>query len=251
MLFINSERPEAVGLPNIAEHSNYVEIDEKGAQTSQSIASLPLLTVFVENILKNKIVWAVTLTSMSIYVVRYGVMSWIPSYLPTKGFDESWAKWLVGIFELSAVPGVIALGYLSDLFKGRRAVGCLACAIGLVLCLMVYFGSSNHMAITVALFIMGTLIYAPLSLVGLMVNEAVPNYALGLSTGFMGFFQYVFGETIATALIGKLVGSYGWVASEVTIYIAAAAAILLLIYLVFKEQRILRAEARLNHLPIP
>lgn len=79
-----------------------------------------------------------------------------------------------------------------------------------------------------------------------MVNEAVPNYAVGLSTGFMGFFQYVFGETAATALIGQLVNHFGWGASSVTIYIAAAVAFLLLIYLVFKERQILRMEAKVN-----
>ena len=173
-------------------------------------------------------------------------MSWIPSYLPTKGFSVDWAKWLVGIFELSAVPGVIILGGISDLLKGRRSLVCLICVICLIICLITYFTSTSHAVIVAVLFIMGSLIYAPLSLVGLMVNEAVPNYAVGLSTGFMGFFQYVFGETAATALIGQLVNHFGWGASSVTIYVAAGAAFLLLVYLVFKERHILRMEAKVN-----
>jgi OPA family glycerol-3-phosphate transporter-like MFS transporter len=183
---------------------------------------------------------------MSIYIVRYGIMSWIPSYLPTKGFSVDWAKWLVGIFELSAVPGVIIFGGISDLLKGRRSLVCLICVIGLIICLITYFTSTSHAVIVTVLFIMGSLIYAPLSLVGLMVNEAVPNYAVGFSTGFMGFFQYVFGETAATALIGQLVNHFGWGASSITIYIAAAVAFLLLIYLVFKERQILKMEAKVN-----
>ena len=93
---------------------------------------------------------------------------------------------------------------------------------------------------------MGSLIYAPLSLVGLMVNEAVPNYAVGMSTGFMGFFQYVFGETMATALIGMLVDKFGWGASSTVIYIAAGVAFLLLVYLVFKERAIMKMEEQVN-----
>lgn len=118
--------------------------------------------------------------------------------------------------------------------------------IGLIACLITYFTSTSQTVITVVLFIMGSLIYAPLSLVGLMVNEAVPNYAVGLSTGFMGFFQYVFGETAATALIGQLVDHFGWGASATTIYVAAAAAFLLLVYLVFKERKIMQMEAKAN-----
>lgn len=246
MLLINSERPEASGLPNMADYSGYVELDENGQATSQELSKKSFWQILAQDILTNKVVWAVTLTSMSIYIVRYGIMSWIPSYLPTKGFSVDWAKWLVGIFELSAVPGVIILGLVSDFLKGRRSLVCFVCVILMIICLITYFTTNNHAVITVVLFILGSLIYAPLSLVGLMVNEAVPNYAVGLSTGFMGFFQYVFGETAATALIGQLVDHFGWGASSVTIYVAAGLAFLLLVYLVFKERQIIRMEKAAN-----
>lgn len=244
MLLINAERPETEGLPSMADYSGEVELTETGKSTAQDMSTKSVMSIFVHDILMNRIVWAVSLVSMAIYMVRYGVMSWIPSYLPTKGFSESWAKWLVGIFELSAVPGVILMGAISDLLKGRRALVCLGCCLGMVACLITYFTSTSQTVITVVLFVMGSLIYAPLALVGLMVNEAVPNYAVGLSTGFMGFFQYVFGETAATALIGNLVGHYGWGASAVILYVASGLAFLLLVYLVYKERKILAMEAR-------
>ena len=90
--------------------------------------------------------------------------------------------------------------------------------------------------------LMGTLIYAPLTLVGLMVNEAVPKFAVGSSTGFMGFFQYLFGETLATALIGILVSKFGWLASNVVLYSAAGLALLLLIYIMIKEKSNVRMQ---------
>ena len=128
----------------------------------------------------------------------------------------------------------------------RRSMVCFVCVIAMIICLITYFTSTSKALITVVLFIMGSLIYAPLSLVGLMVNEAVPNYAVGMSTGFMGFFQYVFGETLATALIGNLVDKFGWGASSTIIYIAAGVAFLLLVYLVFKERSIMAMEDKLN-----
>lgn len=247
MLLINTDRPESVGLPNVADYSGYAEVDENGKLTNQELTNKAFSTILVHDILMNKVVWAVTLTSMSIYVVRYGIMSWIPSYLPTKGFSVGWAKWFIGIFELSAVPGVILMGVISDFIKGRRSLVCLICSIGMFACLITYFTSSSHLIIIIMLFILGSLIYAPLALVGLMVNEAVPNYAVGLSTGFMGFFQYVFGETLATALIGNLVDKFGWSAEAITVYIASFLAIILLVYLVFKEQQILKMEYKVNN----
>lgn len=53
----------------------------------------------------------------------------------------------------------------------------------------------------------------------------------------MGFFQYIFGETLATALIGILVSKYGWVASNSVLYTASDLALILLIYILINENR--------------
>lgn len=243
VLWAGSERPAAVGLPSIAEYTgDEVKLDN-GESSAADLTDLSLQQVFITYILKNPLVWAITLTSMALYLVRYGIMSWIPSYLvQSKGFSEAFAKWLVGIFELAAVPGVILLGAVSDFLKDRRALVCLGCVLGLVVCLTTYFFSSAKTVIVVDLLLMGTLIYAPLTLVGLMVNEVVPKFAVGSSTGFMGFFQYIFGETLATALIGVLVAKYGWIASNTVLYVAAGLAMLLLVYIMIHEQKLEKGE---------
>ncbi len=244
VLWAGAERPAAVGLPSIAEYTgDEVKLDN-GESSAADLTDLSLQQVFITYILKNPLVWAITLTSMALYLVRYGIMSWIPSYLvQSKGFSEAFAKWLVGIFELAAVPGVILMGAVSDFLKDRRALVCLGCVLGLVVCLTTYFFSSAKTVIVIDLLLMGTLIYAPLTLVGLMVNEVVPKFAVGSSTGFMGFFQYIFGETLATALIGILVAKYGWIASNTVLYVAAGLAMLLLVYIMIHEQKLEKGEA--------
>lgn len=238
VLGVGADRPSSVGLPTISEYTGDANMPESNAKLTNEETSLTLSQIFIRYILKNKIVWAITLTSMSLYLVRYGIMSWIPSYLvESKRFTSNFAKWLVGIFELAAVPGVIIMGAISDALKGRRTIVCIFCVIGLFICLTTYFFSTNHLLIIIVLFIMGTLIYAPLTLVGLMVNEAVPKFAVGSSTGFMGFFQYIFGETLATALIGMLVSHYGWLASNIVLYSAAILALLLLSYIFIAERQ--------------
>ena len=81
-----------------------------------------------------------------------------------------------------------------------------------------------------------------------MVNEAVPKYAVGVSTGFMGFFQYIFGDTIATALIGELVDKFGWGASSVVIFIAGGLCFIISLYLTYSERHIINMERRANSL---
>lgn len=243
ILVLGADRPRAVGLPDISTYTGDKVILDNGQVSTADQTDLSVGQIFVKYILQNKLVWAVTLTSMSLYLVRYGIQSWIPSYLvQNKGFDPAAAKWVIGIFELASVPGVIIIGAISDALKGRRALVSIACVIGTLICLTFYFFNNNHTLIIIALIIMGNLIYAPLTLVGLMINEVVPKYAVGASTGFMGFFQYIFGETLATALIGILVDKFGWIASNSVLYVASFAALIFLFYTAISENK-LRKEA--------
>jgi OPA family glycerol-3-phosphate transporter-like MFS transporter len=246
MLLINSESPAAEGLPSASKYDGQIELTSEGEIALTDKTSLSIVQVFIKYILMNKIVWAIALTSMAIYIIRYGIMSWIPSYLPTKGFSPSFSKWLVGIFEIAAVPGVIVMGMLSDKLKGQRALVCLWCLLGLTVSLMIYFFSTNQTLITIDLFFMGSLIYAPATLIGLMINEAVPKFAVGVSTGFIGFFQYVLGEVGATALIGILVDKIGWQANSLVIFVALGVIFILTIYLVINDRRILKRENKIS-----
>jgi OPA family glycerol-3-phosphate transporter-like MFS transporter len=251
IIIFGVDRPSSVGLPAVSKFAGEVQVLQSGEVVTDDKTNLNLLQIFLKYILKNKIVWAVTLVSMSLYLVRYGILSWIPSYLvEDKGFDAGWAKWLVGIFELCAVPGVIILAVASDkIAKSRRVPICLFAVVLLVISFAGYSFLENHTYIVVCLIVMGTCIYAPLTLVGLMVNEAVPKFAVGSSTGFMGFFQYVVGEVLATALIGILVDIFGWKAEITVIGSAILLALLILIYLLAQEksQRIKELKVQKNY----
>ena len=239
VLFLGSDRPTTKGLPTIEEYSGDKVIIKDGEIVEGDVSNDNVFKIFFEYIVKNKLVWAVILTSLSIYVVRYGIMSWIPNYLVNvKGFDNSTAKWLTGIFELAAVPGVIIIGFITDLLKGRRAIMVLISLIAMLACLITYFVATNHTLIIIVLLIMGTFIYAPATIVGLMVNEAVPKFANGMSTGTMGFCQYIIGEVTATLVIGWLVQAYGWSAGNIIVYIFAGIAILASIYILVHQNRL-------------
>ncbi|MDR2748277.1 MAG: MFS transporter [Bifidobacteriaceae bacterium] len=248
IVIIGADRPSSVGLPPVAELFHEYQVLTNGEVVTDDTTTLKLSEIFVKYVLKNKMVWAICLASMSLYIVRYGILSWIPSYLvEANGFEKGWAKWFVGLFELCAVPGVILLGLFSDkIAAARRVPACIAAVIGLVICLIGYFFSQDHTVIIVSLLIMGNCIYAPLALIGLMVNEAAPKFAVGATSGFMGFFQYVFGEIAATALIGKLVDSFGWSANMIVIGCALCLTLSLLGYLFVIENRVRAKEAQLE-----
>lgn len=240
-LWLGADRPTSKGLPTIEEYSGDKVMIKEGVVVEGDVTTDSVFAVFVKYILKNPLVLAVIFTSLSLYVVRFGVGSWIPSYLSTeKGFSAAEAKWLVGIFELAAIPGVILLGLISDLLKGRRGLVLVWALLAMVACLFTYFISNNHTVIVISLVLLGNLIYAPVTIVGLMVNEAVPKFAVGMSTGAMGFAQYVIGEVIATLGVGHIAESYGWGASNAVLYGFTGLAILLSIYIMIHQNRMFK-----------
>ncbi|MDR2748276.1 MAG: MFS transporter [Bifidobacteriaceae bacterium] len=248
IIAVGADRPSTVGLPPISEFHKEYQVLNSGEVVQDDTTDMKLLSIFVKYVLKNKIVWAITLTSMSLYIVRYGVLSWIPSYLvEAKGFDKDWAKWFVGLFELCAVPGVILLATVTDkITASRRVPVCIFSVLALVVCFAGYWFSTDHTVIIICLLIMGNCIYAPIALIVLMVIEAVPKYAVGSSTGLIGFFQYVVGEVAATAVIGKLVDAFGWEANMIVIASAICLSLGLLIYLFIQEKMEKLKEAKLE-----
>ncbi|MDE5852557.1 MAG: MFS transporter [Oscillospiraceae bacterium] len=241
VLVLGGDRPTSKGLPTIEEYSGDKVVVKGGEVVEGEVTNDSVFKIFFEYILKNKLVWAVILASISIYVVRYGIMSWIPNYLVNvKGFDNDTAKWLTGIFELAAVPGVIIIGFITDLLKGRRAIMVLISLLTMLACLITYFVATDQNLIIIVLLIMGTFIYAPATIVGLMVNEAVPKFANGMSTGTMGFCQYLIGEVTATLVIGWVVEAYGWDAGNIIVYAFAGIAIIASIYILIHQNRMYR-----------
>jgi OPA family glycerol-3-phosphate transporter-like MFS transporter len=239
-LWLGSDRPATQGLPTIEEYSGEAVVVD-GEVVQSELTDDSVFKVFTKYILKNKLVMVIILVSLSLYVVRFGIMSWIPGYLTEhKGFSQSEAKWLFGIFELASVPGVILLGYISDLLKGRRAMAMIGSLVLLAVDLTAYFYVTNHAALIVILLLLGNLIYAPITIIGLMVNEAVPKFAVGMSTGAMGFAQYVFGEVIGTLGVASIAQTYGWAAADIVIYLFTAIAIGGAIYIMIKQNSMLK-----------
>ncbi|MDR0199016.1 MAG: hypothetical protein LBI43_00380 [Streptococcaceae bacterium] len=73
-----------------------------------------------------------------------------------------------------------------------------------------------------------------------MVNEAVPKFANGMSTGSMGFFQYILGEKGATIALGWIVQKAGWGAGNIVVYSFAGLAIVLSIYILIRQNRLIK-----------
>lgn len=107
--------------------------------------------IFVEYVLKNKVIWLLCFSNIFLYVVRIGIDQWSTVY----AFQELKLSKEVAIqgftlFEVGALVGTLLWGWLSDLANGRRAlVACVALAL-IIATLGVYQHASNQYVYGVA-----------------------------------------------------------------------------------------------------
>ena len=209
LMWINAkDTPESAGLPPIDEYRNDYEDLEK-ADNANKMSPKEILLKYV---VKNKFIWYLCIANAFVYLIRFGVINWVPIYLTTvKGFTKTEAHAAYSIFEFMAIPSSLIVGLLSDkLFKGKRMPLCVFSMVGVVIGTLVYWQASNILVVSAAVSIIGCLIYVPQFLIGLSAMELVPKFAVGTTVGMCGLFGYLGGSLVANAAIGVIVDRSGW-----------------------------------------
>jgi OPA family phosphoglycerate-like MFS transporter len=168
--------------------------------------------IFCQYALKNKHVWYVSLVDACVYLVRFGVLTWLPIYLlQQKGFSKGQMSVAFAIFEWAAILSTLFAGILTDkYFKGRRMPLAIVCMTVILGALFFYWSGTSLLVVTAAAGLIGALIYVPQFLASVQTMEVVPSFAVGSAVGLRGFMSYVVGATMGTALIGKMVDLWGW-----------------------------------------
>ncbi|KAA8667860.1 glycerol-3-phosphate transporter [Clostridium sp. MT-14] len=210
ILFIVFARdmPQSVGLPPIEEYKNDypdVNVDDRERQMTGK-------EILFKYVLNNKFLWYIAIANIFVYLVRYGVINWVPTYLKeVRNFDTRSSSIAFALFEYAAIPGTIIVGWISDkVFHGRRAPIGIICMIGVTIAVFVYWKSSNPIAINCALASIGALIYGPVMLIGVSALDLVPKNASGTAAGFTGLFGYMGGEVLAEVAMGSIVDKFSW-----------------------------------------
>lgn len=221
------DTPQSVGLPPIEEYKD--DYPETGVEDRER--ELSAREIFFNFVFNNRYLWILALANLLIYIVRYGVINWAPTYLQAvKAYEPSNAKWLFFLCEFAGIPGMLISGWVSDrLFTGRRAPMSVTYTIGVTGALAVYWLTpKGHEWLDIAsIFGIGFLIYGPVMLIGIAAVDLVPKKAAGTAAGFTGLFGYI-GGMVAEAGIGRVAHSYGWNAAFIFIMASAVLAVGLL-----------------------
>lgn len=213
ILVLGKGSPVSEGLPAL----NEIVKEEFDPATQQKANVKPpedmsAWQIFKTYVLTNKNAWFVSFVDTFVYMVRFGMISWLPIYLlEVKHFTKSEMAIAFLFFEWAAIPSTLFAGYLSDkLFKGYRMPPAIIAMVLIFFCVIGYWQSTTLFWTTVFAAIVGCLIYIPQFLASVQTMEIVPPFAVGSAVGLRGFMSYIAGASFGTTLFGIMVDRVGW-----------------------------------------
>ena len=209
------DRPKSVGLPSIENWKKDYPKDYAEKTKEEDEKGVTAMEIFTKHILPNKSLWFIAIANAFVYMVRYGIQDWAPTYLiEVKGFTEEASAWAYSWYEIAAIPGTLICGWLSDkVFKGRRAPVSIIYMVLIVFAIFVYWKNPVGNPITdyICLIAIGFLIYGPVMLIGVHALDLVKKEAAGTAAGLTGLFGYFLGTSIlANILSGYIIDNYEW-----------------------------------------
>ena len=242
------DTPESCGLPPIDKYRN----DFSGAKAKKGEENkIPFKTLFVDYVLKNKMLWLIGFANILVYLVRNGISDWLPIYLQeVHDIAKSVSKNLYAYHMLAAIPGTLIAGWLSSkLFQGRCAPVNVICMAITAIGAFVYWqaapiaealGVEYISVVIAALVITGFAVYGPVAMISIQAIAVVPKNAAGTAAGFMGLLGYLIGDAFLSKIaFGRIVesGDNGWNLTFIGFFVASVVAAAICLLAMGKEKK--------------
>jgi MFS transporter, OPA family, glycerol-3-phosphate transporter len=220
------DTPQSCGLPPIEKYKNDYSKDYSEAHEKE----LSGREIFFQYVFKNRLLWYIAFANAFVYLVRYGVLDWAPTYLKeAKGFSLNESGWAYFAYEYAGIPGTLLCGWLSDkVFNGRRAPATIIYMTLVLGAVILYWQNppGNPLVDNIALIIIGFLIYGPVMLIGVQALDLVPKKAAGTAAGLTGLFGYLGGALFANIAMGYVVDAWGWDGGFIVLIVSCVLAML-------------------------
>lgn len=238
------DTPESCGLPSVADWRN----DHSGVKTKEKPGERPSFkTQLFDYVLKNRWIWLIAFANAFVYLVRYGIGDWAPTYLQESGImTASESKMAFSVHNYVGALGTIVCGWVSlKFFKGKCAppniifmclvlVGCLV--YWQVPAIAAATGISPKILVYISLILIGFCIYGPVALVSIQALNLVPKNAAGTAAGFVGLSGYLIGDSLLSKIVVGSVADTSWDLANMTIVIGAVLGIVVCM-LTLKSER--------------
>lgn len=232
------DRPWREGYATLPERYGPAALPEVRGSTEASYGRLLRI-----HVVGNRLLLALAVLNALLYLLRFGVLNWIPLYTMTEvGLSAQEASLVMAVYEWAAVPGALLFALLAHRWPNRMAIAGAAGLIVLALGLLGYSVAGNRAEVFAMAGLLGALTYGPQVVINILTLNFVSPRAMGVAVGFVGLGGYLVGEVVANLGMPTLAEQLGWGTAFV-----ALAAISLVAALIYWELR--RAERRAVHYP--
>jgi len=221
------DTPQSQGLPPVEEYKNDWPPGERHEQ------ELNFKEMFLKYILPNRMLWILSFANIFVYIARYAMVDWGPTYLKeVKGASLTEGGFSTTVIEFAGAAGMLTMGWVSDKLGGRRARVSVMAMIPLALAFVgILLAPAGMLWLDLVLFaVIGFLVYVPVMYSGVMSLDLTSKKAVGTAAGFVGFFGYV-GRVIQGKGIGWIAQHHGWDAALWSVVGCTAVGIVLLAFL--------------------
>ena len=200
------DTPSSVGLPELPD--TRTEIDEN--DSPEAFRSFVRKKVFL-----NPVIWLLAITDLFVYIVRFAILDWGPTFLQQRAnpLSAELSGWTIGIFEIAGLLGMLAAGWISDKFfhsKTHRV-----CAVEMLLtgaCMLALHllpDTASPVLVLVLLALAGFFLYGPQALLGVTASKQATKKAASSALGIIGIMSYV--SVLVTGVgLGWYSDHFGW-----------------------------------------
>ena len=219
------DTPQSLGLPPVEEYRN--DYPSGRHDREKELGTRDLL---VSYILKNRYLWILAAANFFVYIARYSMLDWGPTYLKeVKQASLQQGGFSTAIFEFAGMFSTVLMGWLSDKTGGRRGMISTVCMVPVFFAFAgILYTPRGMLWLDFTLFaIVGFFVYPPVMLLPVAGLDFTSKKAVGTAAGFIGLFGYL-GRTVQGKALGTMADRYGWNAGFYAILVSTLLGILLL-----------------------
>ena len=200
------DTPKSVGLPELEGTKTELDNDD----SPEAFRAFLRKRVF-----RNPIIWVLAVTDIFVYVVRFAILDWGPTFLQDREMPLSpeLAGWTLAIFEIAGCAGMLCAGWVSDkFFDGKSHRMCVVEMFLVAICMAILQfipADTNSVVVLILLALSGFFIYGPQALLGVVATKQATKRAASSAVGLIGFMSYL-SVIITGAGLGWFSDTFGW-----------------------------------------
>ena len=201
------DTPQSLGLPPVEEYRQDYPAGKHDRETELRTKDL-----LVNYVLKNRYIWLLASANFFVYIARYSMLDWGPTYLKeVKRASLQEGGFSSAIFEFAGMFSTLLMGWLSDKLGGRRGMISVICLVPVFLGFSsILYTPRGMLWLDLVVFgIIGFFVYPPVMLLPVAGLDFTSKKAVGTAAGFIGLFGYL-GRAVQGKALGVMAERYGW-----------------------------------------